>query len=194
MDKNKTTFSEELNAIGTVLTALEPLDAEKRKFVLKTVIERLAVPDLLPAAPATPAANLLSATAAAASPLAIKGISAKDFMKAKNPQTDSQRIACLAYYFTHNKGQNEFKTADFTQLNEEAKGIRFSNAGVAVMNATDQSKFLAPVGDGKKRITTLGEEVVEVLPDQEAVKKILASNKSTRRKKTRTKSASKASK
>ena len=194
MEKSKT-FAEELNAIGAILGTLEPLDDDKRKFVLRTVTERLGITGVTPAASNTGGRPETTAAASGGGgAIAIKEIGAKDFIKAKNPQTDSQRIACLAFYLTHNREQNEFKTADLRKLNEDARGIRLSNPAVAVMNATDTSKFLAPAGEGKKRITTLGEDVVEALPDQEAVKGVIGSSKAGRRKKTRKKTVSKGNK
>ncbi|MGD1018804.1 MAG: hypothetical protein ABSA12_05740 [Verrucomicrobiia bacterium] len=194
MEKSKT-FAEELNAIGIILGALEPLEDEKRKFVLKTVTDRLGIAGVTPVASNTGGRTASPApVGSSGAAIVIKEITAKDFLKAKNPQTDAQRIACLAYYSTHNKEQTEFKTADLTKLNEEARGIRLSNPAVAVMNATDANKFLAPAGKGKKRITTLGEDVVDALPDQEAVKTIVTASKAGRRKKTRKKTGSRGNK
>lgn len=59
------------------------------------------------------------------------------------------------------------------------------------MNATSGSGFLAPAGGGKKQITSLGEEVVGVLPDQERVKAVIAEAKTSRRKKRSTKKKNK---
>jgi hypothetical protein len=116
-------------------------------------------------------------------------------LKNKRPSTDVQRIACLAFYLTHAKGQNHFKTADLTKLNTEAAAVKLSNAAVSVMNATDHSKFLSQAGGGKKQITSIGEDIVNALPDQEAVKNIVQNHKSGKRKKhKRTKIAAKKNK
>lgn len=42
----------------------------------------------------------------------------------------------------------------------------------AVNNATNQSRYLAAAGHGRKQITALGEDVVNALPDQDAVKAV----------------------
>ncbi|MBK9258067.1 MAG: hypothetical protein IPM42_21700, partial [Saprospiraceae bacterium] len=55
-----------------------------------------------------------------------RDISVKEFMLEKNPQTDVERIACLAYYLTHYKNQEEFKTLDLSRLNTEAAQIKFA--------------------------------------------------------------------
>jgi hypothetical protein len=103
----------------------------------------------------------------------------------KMPKTDVQRIACLAYYLTHGREQPHFKTEDLTKLNTEAGGTPLSNPSMAVSNATKQNKFLGAVGEGKKQITALGEDVVTALPDEEAVKAVLANHRKPRRKKTK---------
>jgi hypothetical protein len=57
-----------------------------------------------------------------------------------------------------------------------------SNPSLAVSNATVHSGFLAPVGQGNKQITSLGEDAVDALPDQEAVKAALANQRKPRKK------------
>src|SRR3989442_956207 len=98
----------------------------------------------------------------------------KHFLKAKLPKTDVQRVACLAFYLTHARNQPQFDTEAITKLNTEALGTRLSNPSAAVNNATNQNRFFAPVGNGHKQITDLCEDVVNALPDQEAVKSVLA--------------------
>ena len=174
-------FKDELTALGVVLEALEPLKEDKRLFVLRTTMDRLGIDSaaagirISPAAPLTSSINSQPGTP-------IAGISAKEFMKAKQPSTDVQRIACLAYYLTHNRNTTHFKTLDLTRLNTEAAGGSFSNPAVAVMHATSSYGYLAAAGGGKKQITALGEDIVTALPDQEQVKSIVAQSKSRKRK------------
>lgn len=115
----------------------------------------------------------------------LNGQTAKQFLKAKAPKKDVLRIACLAYYLTYGKSQPHFKTEDLTKLNTEAGGTQLSNPSTAVSNATKQNKFLAPVGKGNKQITTLGEDVVDALPDEEAVKAVLTKQNKPRKKYTK---------
>jgi len=53
---------------------------------------------------------------------------------------------------------------------------------MAVANATKQNKFLVAVGQAKKQITALGEDVVAALPNEEAVKAVLANHRKPRKK------------
>jgi hypothetical protein len=50
-----------------------------------------------------------------------------------------------------------------------------------VANAVRQNQFLVPGQKGQKQITTLGEEVVNALPDQEAVKAVIAKHRKPRK-------------
>src|SRR5262249_58909273 len=96
----------------------------------------------------------------------IKGLTAKQFLKQKNPSSDLERLICLAYYMLHVKDAATFSTRDITKLNGEAGGTDFSNAAATANNGVAQSKFLSRAGGGKKRLTNRGEAVVEALPDR----------------------------
>jgi hypothetical protein len=108
----------------------------------------------------------------------------KAFLAAKRPQTDVQRVTCLAYYLTHHRETPAFKTGDLTKLNTEAAQPKLSNPTVAVQNATAAS-YLSAAGQARKQITNHGESVVEALPDQAAVKQILENSPVRKRKKTK---------
>jgi hypothetical protein len=114
---------------------------------------------------------------------ALSGISAKDFLKSKRPATDVQKVACLAFYLTYSNGQNHFKTGDLVKINTEAAAPKFSNPAVSVMHAAGHFRFLSPAGGGKKQITSIGEDVVNALPDQAAVKIVIENHKLGNRKK-----------
>jgi len=53
----------------------------------------------------------------------------------KQPRTDVERVACLAYYLTHYRNTPYFKTLDLGKLNTEAAQPKFSNAAYASNNA-----------------------------------------------------------
>ena len=90
----------------------------------------------------------------------------------------------MAYYLTKYRDMPEFKTKDLTELNKQtAAARRLSNPPRAVNHATDTYRFLSAAGGGKKQITTLGEAVVEALPDREKVKAALAEHKPRRARK-----------
>jgi hypothetical protein len=179
MVKSKNAFANELSALTAVLGALEPLDTDKQSFVLRTVMDRLklAVGRGTPPSNETLPPGTDPGTATNDNDLSRK--TPKEFLRGKQPMTDAQRVACLAYYLSRARSTAHFKTVDLTKLNTEAAGTRFSNPTVAVNNAT-LTGLLAPAGGGKKQITALGEEVTEALPDQERVKAIVATAKKGR--------------
>jgi hypothetical protein len=104
---------------------------------------------------------------------------AKDFLFQKQPRTDIERVACLAYYLTHYRDTKHFKTIDLSKLNTEAAQLKFSNSAYAVTNAANAG-FLAPAGKGFKQLSALGERYVEALPDRDAAKEVFAGLRSRR--------------
>jgi len=106
----------------------------------------------------------------------------KEFLFQKQPRTDIERIACLAYYLTHYRDTRHFKTIDISKLNTEAAQIKFSNTAFAVVNATNAG-LLASAGKGNKQLSALGERYVDALPDRDAAKEILASMQFRRKRK-----------
>lgn len=168
-------FGQELEALGVILKALGPLSGEARKFVLRTVSDRLGISsivDTLKERSGSVANSNLTPQSGG-----LEGTSPKDFLRAKKPLTELQRIVCLAFYLTYARGKRHFKTQDLTALNTEAAGGKFSNPSMTVQNATTQSHFLAPGPKGTKQITALGEEYVDALPDQEAAKTVVLSQR-----------------
>ena len=92
-------------------------------------------------------------------------------MLLKEPQTDIERVAVLAFYLTHYQAAPHFKTTDITKVNTEAAQAKFSNAALAVNNAA-LAGFLVPAGKGQKQLSGLGEQFVQALPDRAAAKTI----------------------
>jgi len=109
-------------------------------------------------------------------------LSPKEFMFQKAPQTDVDRVACLAYYLTHYRDTRHFKTIDISLLNTEAAQAKFSNTAYAVINATN-ADLLVPAGKGAKQLSAAGEKYVESLPDRMAAKEALATFRNRRRRK-----------
>src|SRR5436309_3028968 len=96
-----------------------------------------------------------------------RSLSAKEFMVQKEPRTDVERIACLAYYLTHYRDTPHFKTIDLSKLNTEAAQPKFSNPAHAVDNAT-KNGYLALATKGNKQMSAAGEQFVQALPDRDA--------------------------
>ena len=105
--------------------------------------------------------------------------SPKDFLFQKQPNTDNERVACLAYYLTHYRATAHFKAVDISKLNTEAAQRKFSNATYSVNNAT-QAGYLAPVSRGMKQLAAEGERFVDALPDRAAAKSAFRTRKARR--------------
>jgi hypothetical protein len=106
--------------------------------------------------------------------------SPKEFMMEKQPRTDVERIACLAYYLTHFREMPHFKTLDLAKLNTEAAQAKFSNAGFSSTNALNMG-YLAPAINGHRQLSAAGEQFVRVLPDREAAKAVMAAARPRRK-------------
>jgi hypothetical protein len=101
-------------------------------------------------------------------------------MLRKQPRTDVERVACLAYYLANYRETPHFKTLDISKLNTEAAQVKFSNAAKAVDNATAYG-YLVPSTKGNKQLSAAGELFVEALPDRAAAKATMDSARPRRR-------------
>lgn len=109
-------------------------------------------------------------------------ISPKDFLYEKQPKTDIERVACLAYYLSHYRSTPHFKTIDISKLNTEAAQLKFSNPAHTAANAAT-SGLLTPAERGKKQISAVGERFVDALPNRDDAKAVLAGIRPARRRK-----------
>lgn len=105
--------------------------------------------------------------------------SPKDFLFQKQPNTDVERVACLAYYLTHYRSTKHFKTTDISKLNTEAAHRKFANVATSIGNAT-RTGFLTSVSRGMKQLATEGERYVDELPDRAAAKAAFGNKKAGR--------------
>lgn len=113
-----------------------------------------------------------------------RSISAKEFLIQKQPRTEVERVACLAYYLTHYRDMQFFKTIDISALNTEAAQPKFGNAAQAVENAV-KTHYLAQAAKGAKQLSAAGEAFVQALPDRDAARGAMGAMRPRRRKKQR---------
>jgi len=165
----------EIEALNAVLCAIGGLDPAEQTWVLQAAATRVGVPQ-------GTGGSRQGIGPQAGIPAAVRDLATdpKEFLRTKDPKNDVQRVACLAYFLTHQRGTAHFKSRDISTLNTEAAGPRV-NISRAVNNATNQNRYLAPAGGGKKQITSLGEDVVKALPDKETVQSLDAQGRPKRK-------------
>jgi hypothetical protein len=101
----------------------------------------------------------------------------REFIAQKKPSTQYERVACLAYYLTHNNNVTEFGTKEIETMNKDAAQQRILNPKQIVNDTMTKYGYLSAAGSGNKQITVLGENVVNALPDREAVKAAIAESR-----------------
>lgn len=160
---------EDSEALTKIVAIMKALDSESQRRVLASVSTFFGVSHV------TQNSGGVS-TDAASTPISRgpsfsedRTMSPKEFVRDKQPSTDVERVACLAYYLSHFRSTPHFKTVDISSLNIEAAQPKFSNAAVAVDNARARG-FLVASTKGNKQISAIGEKYVELLPDREAAK------------------------
>lgn len=183
MAENDQNESEQLDVLTSVLpeviSAFRRLDSDGKQRLFQTIG---TVFNLTPGTRATTVESIpISSTAAASDRFSRdRTISPKEFLMKKQPRTDVERVACLAYYLTNYREQPHFKTLDISKLNTEAAQVKFSNPAHAVDNATKYG-YLAPGIKGSKQLSAGGELYVEALPDRDAASAAMASTRRPRR-------------
>lgn len=173
----------ELNALNDVISALQRInDSESRQKVLQTAATFFGLVSSAPAGHFRSSGGTTSNTVqeGQTSFSQDRSISPKEFLIQKQPQTDVERVVCLAYYLTHYRETPYFKALDISKLNTEAAQPKFSNAGISVNNATLRG-YLAQGTKGNKQVSAQGELFVQALPDREAARAIMAAVKPKRR-------------
>lgn len=177
-----TKLTVELNVLQSVLTVLEPLDAEVRDRILRTIDTYFGRsgrphPPALNAeavhgqeARTTRQASLVPSFSENITP------SPKQFLAEKQPHTDVERVACLAYYLAHYRDQPHFKTLDISKVNTEAAQVKFSNAAYAVNNAV-KTGYLAAAPGSSRQISMAGELFVAALPDRDKARSVMSAHR-----------------
>ncbi|WP_257194809.1 MULTISPECIES: hypothetical protein [unclassified Bradyrhizobium] len=177
-------------ALSTIIEVLSRLDETSRARVLKSVSTffHTALEDGPSAAgsaprsePSTSHSSVVVHRPSFSQDLAP---TPKQFLMEKQPQTDVERIACLAYYLTHYRDTPHFRTLELAKLNTEAAQPKFSNTAYAATNATSAG-YLVGASKNTRQLSGPGELFVMALPDREAAKAAMSSarRRSARRKK-----------
>jgi hypothetical protein len=172
----------ELSALQAIIATLQRLDVEARERIFAAAATFLQIGtdgtragQHLPTVAGAPAS-----TASYPSFSADTAMSPKEFLFEKQPRTDVERIAALAYYLTHYRDTQQFKTLDLSKLNTEAAQPKFSNAASSANNAVKQG-YLVPTTKGQRQLSAAGERFVAALPDRDAARLAMSTGTPRRR-------------
>ncbi len=171
----------EFEALQTIIGALKSLDEEARQRIFgaaATFLKIGTVPSHSPHVNLAPSGGAASATYPSFS--ADTSMSPKEFLLEKQPRTDVERVACLAYYLTHYRDLPHFKTLDLSLLNTEAAQPKFSNTANSANNAVKRS-YLVPSTKGHRQLSAAGEQFVQALPDRDAARAAMTAIRPRRR-------------
>lgn len=178
-ETNRTQEDAVTSALSIVLGALKKLEPEDQRRVMDTAATFFGLRQgAFTKAPQVSQGTRVDAGLAPFSE--DRSPSPKQFLLDKQPLTDVERVACLAYYLTHYRGTPHFKTLDISKLNTEAAQIKFSNAALAVNNAT-KMRYLTGASKGAKQLSAFGEQYVMALPDREAARAVMAQSRQRKR-------------
>ncbi len=173
---SSTEAASEFEALQAVIAALRPLPEETRVRILEAVSAFLQVsPRPQSASRSTRPSDADYPSSGTRVPFSEDtSMSPKDFLFEKQPRTDVERIACLAYYLTHYRGTQHFKTLDLSMLNTEAAQPKFANTAYSSNNAVKRG-YLVPSTKGQRQLSAVGERFVRALPDRAAARAAIES-------------------
>jgi len=177
LDQELDAAKQEKEALDKIIAVLMGLEKGTQVRLLQTVATFLGIwaAHLAGGTPATrtPPPQQPGRLAAGERPFSDREeVSPKQFLLQKAPTLNYERVAGLAYYLTHYRETQFFKTLDITRLNTEAAQPPFSNSHDAVKKAT-QKGLLVQAGKGRKQISAMGEQYVMALPDRERARAVL---------------------
>jgi len=152
----------ELQAMQQVIKALESLETDARTRVLAYVFQRLGLSLAIPASPLMPVEPQL----AAAPPLVPAGIAVaniRSLKEAKQPKSDNQMAALVAYYLKEVAPANDRKDAisqeDIEKYFKQAGFPLPNRPGMTLVNCKNAGYF-DPAGVGLYRLNPVGHNLV----------------------------------
>jgi len=187
-------IEKELAAIRSIANTLKPFEPDARRRVLQYATQHLGIVDVptgkVPAAPTTPAGSGEGIEGLqAGSGDKDKIVDIRRFKEEKNPKSDVQMAAVVAYYLAKlapEELRQDSIMADDIEKYFDQGGYRLPrNSSMTLVNAKNAG-YLDPAGHGKYKINPVGHNlVVHNLPKSDASKPV----KRSRPKKARRKNA-----
>lgn len=180
-EKNK----DDLNVLGDIISALKKFSPDVRQRLIQTVATFFEMKGVESESGVGKVRSSLQ-EAHRPSFSEDRKMTPKEFLLEKQPQTDVEKVACLAYYLTQYRDTPHFKTIEISKLNTEAAQRKFNNAAMAVNNAMS-SGYLVPSTKGQKQLSASGELFVQALPDRVQAKEAMIKAQPRKRNKSVTK-------
>lgn len=185
-----TNGEDEFLALQAIIQALQPFDPHDRDRILKAAALFLQIPasehtgssgSFESHSPSRERANNIDGERSGFPAFSTPDTtSPKDFLFQKQPRTDVERVAALAFYLTHYRDTPYFKTLDLSKLNTEAAQPKFANAATSASNAVKQG-YLVPSTKGMRQLSAAGERFVAALPDRDAAREAMSTARPRRR-------------
>ena len=166
-DDDRTVYESVDMVIGTLLS----LAQSSRLRVYRTVGTFFGFDDSYPKVDKNTDNRVLSNISREPQFSSLQELTPKDFLLQKKPNTNVERVACLAYYLAHYRDTQQFKTIEINKLNTEAAQPKLPNASYTIRDAA-KSGYLTEAAKGMKQLSAQGELYVEALPDRSAAKEV----------------------
>ena len=179
-DQTKMQQKDDLEAVRTIVTALEGFAAEDQERILRWVREKtkLPIPAAMSARPQTQAPQQPVIPTPASTPTGVGPASLRDlksFVSDKKPKSDVQFAATVAYYYrfeaTIEKRKEELNSEDLQEACRLASRERLKNPGQTLRNAHQQGLLDKGSQAGSFAINSVGENLVAMtLPTDRKVR------------------------
>jgi hypothetical protein len=164
---------DDYEAVRTIVAALESFDAKDQERILRWAREKLGLAAAAPSGLINPETRPQLEPASGAAPAAVvpaKVTDVKSFIDIKKPQSDSQFVAAVAYYYRFEAPEPQRKdsisSADLQEACRKAGRERFNRPAQTLGNAHNQGFMDKGTERGTYVLNTVGENLVAMaLPD-----------------------------
>lgn len=188
MEKDGSKLAKKLQAIKIIVTELEKLDEDERGDVISFALKQVGIEGYSDSKPLV--AGSVSPDFDPGKSGEVDHLPLDQFVKSKKPANEYQRIAVIAYHIERKDGKKEFKNAELSEANIEARQPKIANITAVMSKAQERYKFFTKgAGKATHQLSTHGTDIVEALPDLGKVKELMAESKTrvTKKKKAKNK-------
>lgn len=167
-------IDKEIEAIGVLVKALEPLDQKARQSVLRYVIRRLDIPlSTTQALTQTLKTKLVPGEPPSLAPDTSGPVHIKDLVQEKKPRSAIEMAALIAYYLSHRAPETERKTtitAKDVETYFKIAGFKLPTKPEFTLPNTKVAGYLDAAGEGEYKLNPAGYNlVVYNLPKKGAI-------------------------